>query len=222
METLITEQSYPNSYGYDEETFIKKPLVYSMSMKYGRFWSNTSNSKNIHLAYGVNFNRKRKNSQSKNGTKEKDKTRYIRCVRLWGNEEIENEWCKISDSAEIETIELFLKKYFGASSKWIKKAINKLEELHQKREKEFASLSPLEKKILFLQENNKNTPTITLLKNGIEYGGFDSYKCEALSMLKELMKEENKWKESTAAKNPEKDKAYKQTVKVLEWLKECK
>ncbi|MDQ1339057.1 MAG: hypothetical protein QG567_206, partial [Campylobacterota bacterium] len=142
LHTLVTEESHPNCYGYDEESFIKKPLLYSMSMKYGRFWSCTSNNEDYHFAYGINFNRKRDNSQSKKGKKEKYKTRYIRCVRLWRDEDIQEEWLKVKNSQDKDTLLNFQNKFLN--SKYQHELNELLEAINMEEKKYLDSLSPIE------------------------------------------------------------------------------
>lgn len=217
LETLVTNDSNPNSYGYDEETFIKKPLLYSMSMRYGRFWSSTSNHKNSDFAFGINFNRKRVNSQSKNGNKEKYKTRYIRCVRLYLNEKIDIEWNKVKNLSKKE-IELFLKKF--ANSKYENKAKLKLKELLKKEKVLIEELNPIEQRLMKVKNNN--IPKSTLLLNSIKNKLFDDIKDEALIELKKIMQKEKVWKELSTAKNPNKDKKYQRTLEVIQLLQSVK
>lgn len=215
LKTLVTNVSHPNCYGYDEESFIKKPLLYSMSMKYGRFWSATSNSEDYNFAYGVNFNRKRENSQSKKGKKEKYKTRYVRCVRLWRDDDIENEWLKIKDSRDKDAIQNFKKKF--PNSKY-QNNLNEILESIKIEEKEYLNnLNPIERKLLSYKQDS--IPKATLLFNAIKEGIFDDMKNEALSKLKEIMIKEYLWKETTNAKNPNKDKNYQRTLEVIDLIK---
>ena len=217
LETLVTDVSNPNSYGYDEESFIQKPLLYSMAMKYGRFWSSTSNLTNHNFAYGINFNRKRENSQSKRGNKEKYKTRYVRCVRLWRDEDIQKEFLKIQDSNDKEILTSFIKKY--PNNKYYTTIKIKLQELYQKEEDHLSSLSVVDKKLLEKFPNDKNTPKYTLLFNAIKQGFFDEMKYEALIELKKMMQDDEIWKESSHAKNANKDKDYQKTIDVINILK---
>ena len=82
-------------------------------------------------------------------------------------------------------------------------------------------MSPCERKFVTLYQKKKHIPKTTYLLNSIESGLFDSEKCEAIQLLKQYMHEENKWKEVSKAKNPNKDKNYQLTIKVLELLKNC-
>ncbi len=220
LESLNTEEGYRNTYGFDEESFIKKDLLYSMTMEYGRFWSKTSNKKDNNLAFGINFNRKRKNSLSKKGNKEKSKTRHIRCVRLHTYIGIEEEWIKIESFPEIENIESFLKKY--PHSKYKDKAQKILDKLRENEKKDFQNLSILEQKLFTLYKKNPNTPKSTSLLKSIEEGTFDTEKYEALLKLQRIIQEEGKWKENSTAKNQLKDKDYQKTIKVMELINECK
>lgn len=216
LETLVTNESHPNCYGYDEESFIKKPLLYSMSMRYGRFWSSTSNNKDYNFAYGVNFNRKRENSQSKKGKKEKYKTRYVRCVRLWRDEDIKNEWFKIKDSKDKDILLNFQSKF--PNSKYQDELSKIIETIKINEKKYLDSLSPIELKLI--SYNNQNSiPKATLLFNAIKEGIFDDIKNEALTELKKIMINENLWKENTSAKNPDKDKNYIRTLEIINLMK---
>ena len=219
LETLTTNEAHPNCYGYDEESYIKKPLLYSMSMKYGRFWSRTSNNDDYNFAYGVNFNRKRENSQSKKGKKEKYKTRYVRCVRLWKDEDIDNEWLKIKDSRDKDSLLSFQSKF--SNSKYQHELNEILEDINMEEKKYLDSFSPIEQKLL--SYNNKSSiPKTTLLLNAIKEGIFDDMKSEVLAELKRIMIDENSWKETTNAKNPDKDKNYKRTLQVINLMKNLK
>lgn len=89
------------------------------------------------------------------------------------------------------------------------------------REAKLASMSPLEKKIDELVQNDKaNTPKSTLLLKAIKNKVFEAERLEALTLLKELLVKENKWKEKSTAKKPEKDKAYQQTLEVKKMISE--
>ncbi len=215
LETLVTNESHPNCYGYDEESFIKKPLLYSMRMEFGRFWSSTSNMEDDNYAYGINFNRKRENSQSKNGKKEKYKTRFIRCVRLWRDQDIDNEWLKVKDSRDKNILLSFQSKF--PNSKFKDEINETLETIKIEEKKYLDSLSPIERKLL--SYNNQNSmPKATLLFNAIKEGFFDDMKNEALAELKNIMIYENCWKETTNAKNPDKDKNHKRTLEIIKLM----
>jgi vacuolar-type H+-ATPase subunit I/STV1 len=100
------------------------------------------------------------------------------------------------------------------------KAKEKLEQdAKEKREREVASMTPLEKKIDELVENDKNTPKSTLLFTAIKNNQFENERLEALETLKSLLIEEKKWKESSTAKKPEKDKVYKRTLEIIKMIK---
>lgn len=225
LKTINTEESYKNTYGYDKETFIKKPLVYSMTMEFGRFWSSTPNPTNNNLAYGINFNRKRSNSKSKHGEKEKYATRYIRCVRLWNYETVNSELNNMLESPDIkiENLENFLNKYSDSQYDEYKKiALAKLEELRKKKEKELNSLTLIEQKMLTIKEDNPHISESMSLMSAIEKGEFDSEKLDALLKLKELMKKEDNWKEESGARNPNRDKNYQKTLKIIGLINGCK
>lgn len=218
LETLVTNDSYPNCYGYDEESFIKKPLLYSMNMRYGRFWSATSNLEDDNFAYGINFNRQRENSQSKKGKKEKYKTRYIRCVRLWRSQDIEQEWLTIKDSRDKDILSNFQNKF--PNSNFQNKIEEIIEEIDLEKQKYFESLNPIDQRLWHFSQNHSSTPKTTLLLNAIKNREFDDMKQEALIELKKLMISENLWKESSTAKNPSKDKNYKRTLEIISMMKE--
>jgi hypothetical protein len=104
-----------------------------------------------------------------------------------------------------------------------KEAEEKLEqEAKEKREREVASMTPLEKKIDELVQNDKNTPKSTLLFTAIKNNQFENERLEALEILKSLLIEEKKWKETSTAKKPEKDKVYKRTLEIIKMIKEVK
>jgi len=84
-----------------------------------------------------------------------------------------------------------------------------------------ASMSPLEQKIEKLAKKEPNVPKITLFLKAIKNGNFDKEKCDALNILKKLMKENKKWKEKSTKKNPKKDKEYKNTLDVIDMIKTC-
>ncbi len=219
LKTLLTETGYANKYSYDNETYIKKPLLYSMTMEHARFWSSTTSQYDDKKAYGVHFGRRRKNSQSENKGKDKrGKTRYVRCVRLWQDSELDDAWGKI-DQNDIESINGFLKKY--PNSKYDKVGLSAIKKVKEEYEAYINSMSPLEQKLHKLFEDT-STPKSTLLLKAIEEGVFDIELCEILEKLKELMNEEGTWKESTNAKNPEKDKKYQRTIKVQKLMDNCK
>lgn len=211
--TLVTEESHPNSYGYDEESYIKKPLLYSMSMKYGRFWSGTSNPVDNNKAYGVNFNRKRENSKSKNGDKEKFKARYVRCVRLWRYEDIEKEFINIENSNDMDVLINFMKKF--SNSKYHHLILEKISAIKKKNQEELESLSPIDKKLFELFPCKTDTPKSTLLYKAIQNGEFNEMMYETLLELRDVMINEKIWKEVSNAKNPEKDKNYQKTLRII-------
>ena len=96
------------------------------------------------------------------------------------------------------------------------------QEAKAKREAELASMTPLEKKIdVLVQDDKSNTPKSTLLFNAIKNNQFENERLEALIYLKSLLIEEKKWKENSTAKKPERDKVHKRTLEVVKMLKEC-
>ena len=96
------------------------------------------------------------------------------------------------------------------------------EEKAKKREEELSKLSPLEKQLEEMVENDKaNTPKSTLLHKAIENGDLKK-DLESLELLKKILIDEKKWKKTTQAKKPEKDKNYQRTLKIDKSLKELK
>ena len=93
-------------------------------------------------------------------------------------------------------------------------------EAKEKREAQLAQMSPLEKKIDELAQNDKNTPKSTLLFNALKNNQFTNERLEALEILKSLLIKEKKWKETSKSKKPEKDKVYKRTLEVIQMIKE--
>lgn len=94
-------------------------------------------------------------------------------------------------------------------------------EAKAQKEAKLAAMTPIERKIEELHTKEPNTPIITLIIKSIEDDLFGELKCEAVKLAEKVMKKEKKWKETTSAKKPEKDKTYQQTLKVLQMLKEC-
>ncbi len=108
-----------------------------------------------------------------------------------------------------------------------KQKAKEVEEQRLKREQEenearLAALSPLDRKIEELKENNPNpNETIDIIIfNAIKNGKLDEFKCDVLKRLKEEMQKLKKWVESS--KTPEKDKKYKRTQEVIKMIEECK
>ena len=101
--------------------------------------------------------------------------------------------------------------------------MKKHEEQERKRiERETAGMSPIEKQIhnLIANRPNKNEPESTFLFNFIRDGEWvESEKIEAAELLMKRMKKDGIWKESSAKKNPNKDKDHQRTLKIQEWLK---
>ena len=216
LDTLLTDKGCFNSYAEDKESFIKKPLLYSMRMKYARFWSSTSNEQDYHFAYGINFNRKRTNSQSKQGKKEKYKTRYVRCVRLWMHKHLENEWDKLNKT-DINEIQNFINKY--PNSKYQEEAQQMIDTIQKQKEVDFRVLPLFEQ--IWQKIYINNIPEDTFLLKAIKDGKFDDVKSEAIERLKIMMQNNKTWKEKSTARNIQKDKKYQRTLEVIEMMKEC-
>ena len=97
----------------------------------------------------------------------------------------------------------------------------RLKKEQEEKEAKLAAMSPLERKIEELKENNPNpneTIDITIF-NAIKNGKLDEFKCDALKRLKEEMQKLKKWVESS--KKPEKDKKYKRTQEVMKMIEDC-
>ncbi len=221
--TLKTKESYPNPNSNYQESFIKKPLLYSMTMEHGRFWSDTSNKTNPHLAFGVYFNRIRKKSNSENGKRPKVDGLYVRCVRLLSHQEVENKWHGIKNTKDMQIIENYIKEH--SDSKYIIEARQRIEELYKEEEAYMNKLSTFEQFLeLYKKENNSTSKELFLLEK-IKKIKIESEKCKALHKLKETMQDDKKWKNPANAKDPSKAKKqtkYKITQSVLELLNECK
>jgi len=87
----------------------------------------------------------------------------------------------------------------------------------QKEEQKLASLSPLEKKIAKLPEQN-GSKTASFLQ-AVKDGEFDEEKCEALQKLKQMMIDQKEWLDDP--KKASKNKKAKRTAQIIELLKEC-
>jgi len=97
----------------------------------------------------------------------------------------------------------------------------RLKKEQEEKEAKLAAMTPLERKIEELKENNPNpneTIDITIF-NAIKNGKLDEFKCDALKRLKEEMQKLKKWVESS--KKPEKDKKYKRTQEVIKMIEDC-
>ena len=76
LNSILTENSYKNTQSSTGKTYIKKPLLESMSMEWQWFWSATEYNKNSSQAWYVFFNYGNDSygNKSDNG--------YVRCVRV--------------------------------------------------------------------------------------------------------------------------------------------
>jgi hypothetical protein len=72
------DKGYDNPKKRSGKTFIKKPLLNSMNMRYQWFWSSTTNASNTSGAWVVDFNDGHEYWNFKTDSK------YVRCVRLTG------------------------------------------------------------------------------------------------------------------------------------------
>jgi CRISPR-associated protein Csm5 len=155
----------------------------------------------------------------------------------WINIELisEDEYQKSLDNIQIQEREYF--DNLAQKQKILKESIQKAEQEAKTRQQEvkaaleaeakkieleklakqevLSKLSPLEREIEMLCEENPSDPKDTVLYQAIESGKFEENKKEALECLCKLMKENGNWKES--GKPPKK---VKRTQQVLAWLKE--
>ena len=93
----------------------------------------------------------------------------------------------------------------------------------RKREKRLATLPPIKREIKEILEarQNKNMPEHTAIINEIKKNRWEeSDEVEAAKWVRDKMKENKKWKETSQAKRPEKDKDYQLTQIVMGWLSE--
>ena len=76
LTTIRTNESYENSKSWSGETYIKKPLLESMSMEWQGFWSAIESNSNSSQAWLVGFFFGYDDCTSKSNKK------YVRCVRV--------------------------------------------------------------------------------------------------------------------------------------------
>jgi len=96
--------------------------------------------------------------------------------------------------------------------------LQKAQEEKAAQEAQLAAMSPLERKIEELKNANQNpndTDDVIIFQN-IKNGNLDEYKCEALELLKGLMKKNGKWNE-----NKPKKKTHARTMEVIKMQKDC-
>ena len=88
------------------------------------------------------------------------------------------------------------------------------------REAQLAILSPVDRKIAeAVASKQPGQSDDSAVFNAIKAGGFGpDERREAAQKLKSMMIEVKSWKETTAAKKPEKDKEYGRTLEVKKWL----
>ena len=75
LRTIVTENYYENSKSNTGKTYIKKPLLNSMTMPYQDFWSSTEYKENLFLALIVKF------SNTNDFWSNKASSNYVRCVK---------------------------------------------------------------------------------------------------------------------------------------------
>lgn len=105
--------------------------------------------------------------------------------------------------------------------KEIEEKQRKAAELKAEKEAKLAAMSPFERKIdELVKKNQSNMSESVIVLQAVENGEIDEeFKCEALDFVKEKMIAEKSWKERSS--KPNKDKAHKRTLKVIEMLKGC-
>ena len=89
------------------------------------------------------------------------------------------------------------------------------------RKQQLAQMSPVDRAIREYLDTraDKNQPEINALATGIEQNRIVGVeKHEIARRLQAMMREEKCWKETSAAKNPGKDKDHQRTLKVLSWI----
>lgn len=89
------------------------------------------------------------------------------------------------------------------------------------RAAELARLLPVDRKVAeAIAAKQPGQSDDSAIFNAIKDGHFaDAEKREAAEKLKSLMQAAKTWKETTAAKKPEKDKEHQRTLTVMQWLK---
>lgn len=89
------------------------------------------------------------------------------------------------------------------------------------RKQQLAQMSPVDRAIQEYLDGraDMNQPEINALITGIEQNRIVGVETQELARsLQAMMREENRWKEKSATKNPSKDKDHQRTLKVLSWL----
>jgi CRISPR type III-B/RAMP module RAMP protein Cmr6 len=95
------------------------------------------------------------------------------------------------------------------------------EQAEREKAESLAQMSPLERKVCEVVERDPNMKKSTALLKAIEAGEFDDTKCEALEKLEAIMRASKEWVEISKKKNPAKDKAHQNTLKVMAMQKGC-
>jgi hypothetical protein len=75
LRTILRKNYFPNSQSYNGKTYIKKPLLKPMAIKYQWFWSNTNYKSTFSKIWIADFN------NGNDGNSNISDTYYIRCVR---------------------------------------------------------------------------------------------------------------------------------------------
>ncbi len=75
LRTIMTENSYPNSKSYSGKTYIKKPLLETMTMKYQIFWTATKYNSDSSYSWVLSFNNGNDVSSNRSGSW------YVLCLR---------------------------------------------------------------------------------------------------------------------------------------------
>ncbi|MGS0754024.1 type III-B CRISPR module RAMP protein Cmr6 [Roseateles sp. GG27B] len=88
------------------------------------------------------------------------------------------------------------------------------------RAKEKTRMSPSQKAMaeLFDARVDKNQDERAVFFAALKAGKLAEYRLDVASLLKRLMQEQKRWKESTEKKNPDKDTAFQDTLLVKKWL----
>lgn len=105
----------------------------------------------------------------------------------------------------------------------LEKKEREIKEKERKLQDATKNMSEFDKRFYLLKNdpNYKNMPEITALFKAIsETDIFNDIKFEALCKLQKLFKDSGKWKEETKQKKPEKDRDYKDTLKIIAMFKE--
>jgi CRISPR-associated protein Cmr6 len=92
--------------------------------------------------------------------------------------------------------------------------------LMEKREAAKATMSPADKAIadLFDQRVDKNQDERAVLFSALKASKLGEHRVAAAERLRDLMKQQGRWREKSEKKNPDKDQPYQDTLMVKKWL----